>query len=66
MRLVQRGLRMAARIIRICPAFLRPLVFEAGLRSRHPVFLVLFHRPRWLAVYKTAEDTRNFDWFQDF
>lgn len=66
MRLLQRGLQAAAQMSKICPAFLRPLVFDAGLRTRHPVFNVLLRRPRWLALYKTADDNRNFDWFEDF
>lgn len=66
MRLLQGALATWRHIGYLFPTSLRPIFFSASLCSRHPVFNLLLHRPRWVALQKTAEDSRNFDWFQDF
>jgi predicted O-methyltransferase YrrM len=65
-RLLKLSLRLGQYLCQVIPASLRRLFFSDMLLSQHPITEVLLHRPRWLAIYKTDEDQRGFDWYEDF
>jgi len=66
LRLLKWGLLLGKQVCKLFPASLRPLIFSPTLRSGHSVHQLVLRQPRWLALYKTGDDTRPFDWFQDF
>jgi len=65
-RLLTLGLNAGQYLSRVFPLQIRRFVFSDVMLSRHPLHNVLLNHPRWLAFCKTAEDTRNFDWYENF
>ncbi len=51
---------------KLFPSRIRRLFFSDDILSRHPINNLLLNRPRWAAFYKTDEDHRDFNWYEDF
>jgi predicted O-methyltransferase YrrM len=66
LRALKMAMRTGQQLCKVFPAGLRQFFFSNPLLSPHPIHYVLLRRPRWLALRKTAEDQRDFDWYEDF
>jgi len=65
-RLLKLGIKGGYYVSKIFPSSLRPLFFSDLILSHHSVYEVLLRRPRWVAFYKTDEDRRDFNWYENF
>lgn len=66
LRVLKLSIRLGRYLCRGVPASVRRLFFSDVLLSPHPITEILLRRPRWLAVRKTDDDHRGFDWYEEF
>jgi predicted O-methyltransferase YrrM len=65
-RLLKMSIKGGYYLCKLFPSSIRHLFFSDNILSEHPINEVLLHRPRWIALYKTDEDHREFNWYEDF